>query len=434
MMRRREQLLIPHPERTATLPSNPLAGDEIIGQRQPRLFLPTLVLSWFGSAIMMGAINGASIPKFLAVLDDASKESNLGLISSAGGVVIVLTTPLLGRLSDRTTSSWGMRKPWYLFGILVSAVAVMVLSISSSVAGMVFGWCILQVGSGAIQMVNHTLLADQVASRIRARVAAAASASSGIATIAAVVIVAALPIDAVWAWFAVPGALGLSAAVPLLFSYADARRMTPPAPLRFREILSTYWLNPIRYRDFTWAWSSRFFMSMAILSVSLYLFFLIMETLDFTAERAGSVQATAMVFFVSGNIAAALFFGWLSDRLGRRKVIVCISALLVATGVVVVMLSPDIVSFYSGFAIVGLALGAYISVDVALLTEVLPSREEAGKDLGIVALSYQLPQIIGPAAATVCITLAGGYTGLYAFALVCSLLAMVAVIPVRGVR
>lgn len=35
--------------------------------------------------------------------------------------------------------------------------------------------------------------------------------------------------------------------------------------------------------------------------------------------------------------------------------------------------------------------GAFVSVDVAMMTEVLPTFDEAGKDLGVVSLSYQIP-------------------------------------------
>lgn len=417
------------------VPANPLAGDEIIGRRQGWWFLPLLVLSWFGSALVIGAISGASMPKFLTLLDEESKEENLALISSVGGIVVMIATPLIGRLSDRTMLAWGMRKPWYAGGIVVAALGVVLLALSGTVWGMVLGWCVLQVGNGAIAMANHTLLADQVPSRIRARAAAATGVGAGIATIAAAAIVAALPIDQAWTWYAVPGALGLLFVLPMLFCYTDATRTTRPEPLRVRDILSTYWLNPARYRDFAWAWVSRFFMTMSILSISLYLFFLIVETLGYSAEQAGGVQTTALLAFFVGNIVATVLFGWISDKLGRRKLIIWISGIVSAAGIIVVMSSPGMGTFLVGITIVGFAQGAYIAVDVALMTEVLPSREDAGKDLGIVALAYQLPQVLAPVAAAGFIALAGGsYSGLYLFSIVCSLIGGLTVIPVRGVR
>ena len=98
--------------RTESSPAAPLSDDSIIGSPQRRWFLPFLVLSWFGSGIVVGSISGASLPKLLTLMDEASKEDNLALISAVGGVVIMIATPLFGRLSDRTTSRMGMRRPW----------------------------------------------------------------------------------------------------------------------------------------------------------------------------------------------------------------------------------------------------------------------------------------------------------------------------------
>ncbi|WP_156759874.1 MFS transporter [Microbacterium karelineae] len=420
---------------TNTQRTHPLNGDEIIGTGQSWPFLPLLVIAWFGAGVVNGAIVGASLPKLLALLDESAKETNLAIVSTVGGIIVMLATPLMGRLSDRTTLRMGMRKPWYLGGLIVGTIGCVLLAAATSVPAIVLGWVVVQLGYGAVQMANHTLLADQVPARIRARVSAAVGVSTGIATIVATAIVAALPIDASWTWFLAPGALGLVTVLPMLVGYRDAVRTDRPAPLRAADLVSTYWLHPGRYRDFAWAWISRFFMTMSIFSISLFLFFLIMDTLGYTAEEAGGVQTLALAYFFVGNIVATILFGWLSDRLGRRKGIIWLSGLCSAAGIVVLMTSDGTQGFLVGTVIVGFAQGAYIAVDVALMTEVLPSREDAGKDLGIVALAYQLPQVIAPVIAATVIALAGGtYTGLFAFSIVCSALGGLTIIPVRGVR
>lgn len=50
-----------------------------------------------------------------------------------------------------------------------------------------------------------------------------------------------------------------------------------------------------------------------------------------------------------------------------------------------------------GFALLaGLGYGIYSSVDQALNVDVLPSKEEAGKDLGILNIANTIGQILGP--------------------------------------
>lgn len=413
----------------------PLASDAIIGEKQGFWFLPALVIAWLGATLTTVAISGATIPKFLTLLDSDTKEARLAAISAAGGVVVMIVTPLFGRLSDRTMARWGMRKPWCAGGIAVGALGTVLCALAREAILLGIGWCVVQIGFGAVMMALHSLLADQVPGRIRARVAAAVGVSSGIATIGASAIVASLPIHASWSWFLMPGLIGALTVTPLLFAYRDARRETPAPPLRLGDILSTYWLNPRRYRDFAFAWCSRFFMTMAIFSVSLFMFFLIVDTLHVSAEQAGGVQTTALACYFVGNIVATVFFGWLSDRLHRRKIIVWTSGAITVVGLFVVMLSTGMPMFLVGMTIVGFAQGGYLAVDVALMTEVLPSVADAGKDLGIVALSYQLPQVVAPIVGAGIIALAGGsYQGLFWFAIGSALIGAVAIIPVRGVK
>src|SRR5262249_32938980 len=65
---------------------------------------------------------------------------------------------------------------------------------------------------------------------------------------------------------------------------------------------------------------------------------------------------------------------------------------------------------------VGLAAGAYQTVDWALAIAVLPRPEDAGKDMGIWHISFVLPQMIAPAIGGVTIDAlkVDSYTAAYA--------------------
>ncbi len=411
------------------------APDEIAGSPQPRGFLPLFVVAWFGVTIALGTIGGASIPKALAFLDDATKATNLSLIAGAGGIVIIVITPLFGRLSDRTMSRLGIRRPWLIGGAVVAGAGVVVLAATESFAGTLVGWLIVQVGFGATNMVIHALLADQIPRRIRARVSAAAGVATGLGLIVGAQVMAVLPNDQRWAWFVVPGTIGVVLSTVMVFRFRDIVRMTPAPPLRARDILSTYWLSPRRHPDFFWAFLSRFLVTMSITAISTFLLYIIIDRLHVPASAASPVQALALVVFTVGNVITAVLFGWISDRSGRRKAIVTIASLLSAVGLLVTMFAGDVGSILIGIAIVGAAQGAYVSVDVALMTEVLPSFDEAGKDLGIVALSYQVPQLVIPVIALPLLAAGGGgYDAFFILAIGFAVLGGLAVLPIRSVR
>jgi len=64
-------------------------------------------------------------------------------------------------------------------------------------------------------------------------------------------------------------------------------------------------------------------------------------------------------------------------------------------------------------AIMGLGYGVYLSVDAALVTQVLPSAAGRAKDLGIINIANSGPQVLAPAIAAPLVSRLGGYPALY---------------------
>jgi MFS family permease len=418
-------------------PIGAVGPDVVPGSKQPRGFLFAFVAAWFGLSLVLSTLGGASIPKAFAFLDDSTKGVNLSIVIAIGGIVVMVITPLFGRLSDRTMSRLGKRRPWILGGALAGMAGVFVVAFSTELWQVIVGWAIIQTGYGATNSAVHALLADQISMRIRARVSAAASAASAIALIAGSLMIAALPNDQQWTWFIVPGVIGTAFCVLLFFRLHDIVRTDKPARWTWSDVLSTYWLNPVRYRDFFWAWACRLLVTMSIFTVSAYLLFFIIDRLDVPKEQASGVFATVLIAFTLTSIVTTIVFGWISDRTGRRKAIVWVSALLSAGGLTVAAVAPDLTVFLIAMVLVGGAQGAFVSVDVAMMTEVLPDFEEAGKDLGIVSLSYQLPQVLVPVLAIPLLAIGGdgeNYSALFIAAIVCGVLGGLAVLPIRSVK
>lgn len=81
--------------------------------------------------------------------------------------------------------------------------------------------------------------------------------------------------------------------------------------------------------------------------------------------------------------------------------------------------------------VLGLGFGVYTAVDFALLTDVLPTAEDRGKDLGVINIANALPQVLAPVVAAPVVTHFGGYTTLYALA---GALALAGSVLVRRIR
>lgn len=64
-----------------------------------------------------------------------------------------------------------------------------------------------------------------------------------------------------------------------------------------------------------------------------------------------------------------------------------------------------------GMAIGGLGIGLYMAVDLALVADVLPDKDNNAKDLGVLNIAGALPTSIAPAIAPVILAIIGGSDG-----------------------
>jgi MFS family permease len=407
---------------------------DVPGAAQSRWFIPVFLLAVFGvNLASLGAI-GISIPLRLGQLDPANKASLLSLAIGVGGIITILATPPFGRLSDASRSRFGIRRPFILVGSAVGAIGLMVIALAPSAAMVIVGWAIASAGFAAPLMALHALLADQIPHRIRAQVSAFFGLANTLGPVVGGFLISALPAEAIW-WFGVPALAALLLNLGVVAVLRDIRR-TERTPLDWRSLAASFWVNPVQHRDFAFAWLCRLLVTMGMFSVLLYGLYFITDELGVPQQQAPAMASTGMATYFACSIATTFVFARISDRTGRRKAIVGISAAASSVGLLVVTFSPGIPVFLVGLAIAGLGQGAFISVDVAMMTEVLPSTEAAGKDLGVVALAYQLPHLLVPVIAVPLISMGDGssYRLLFATAAVLVVIGALAVIPLKKVR
>lgn len=132
-------------------------------------------------------------------------------------------------------------------------------------------------------------------------------------------------------------------------------------------------------------------------------------------------------------IVMTVIAGPISDKIKSRKIPVIVSSLLVAIGSAIPFFwnDPRMMIVYA--LIAGTGMGAYNSVDQALNIEVLPNKDTAAKDLGILNLSNTGGQVFGPVLAASLITWVG-YHALFPLAAVCSLIGAVLIVFIKKVR
>jgi MFS family permease len=134
-------------------------------------------------------------------------------------------------------------------------------------------------------------------------------------------------------------------------------------------------------------------------------------------------------------VAASLIGGKLSDRTGRRKIFVLTASIVYGAAMFVIAIASNFNGFLVGMAIGGLGFGIYVAVDLALVVDVLPDKDNAAKDLGVFNMAGALPFSIAPGIAPAILAVGrGSYGVLYGVAGVCAIVGAVAILPVKRVR
>jgi MFS family permease len=365
----------------------------------------------------------------------ARAPNSLALVAGVGGLLAMVSNPFFGKLSDRTSSSWGMRVPWMVIGLVGGSVGVLVVAVAPNVPIVLIGWCTAQLFFNALLAAMVAVLPDQVPTVQRGLVSGVLGVCLPVASVSGTFLVQ-LFTGSRLAMFLVPCAVG--GFFILLFAFTlDDRRLNKAdrPPWSLREFVGTFYVNPRRSPDFAWAFVSRFMVVLAYAFLTTYQAYYLLDHL-------GSAEADVPRQIFIGTlvqsvvvVAASLLGGAFSDRTGRRKVFVCIAAVIYGTAMFTIAVASDFNGFLVGMAISGLGFGMYMAVDLALVADVLPDRAEAAKDLGVLNIAGALPSSIAPAVAPVILAVGGGSYGvLYAVAGVCAVLGAVAILPVKGVR
>ena len=365
-----------------------------------------------------------------AEVSPGSKELVFGTVTGLGAAVSVVSNPVFGAISDRTTSRFGRRVPWIVLGALTGALALLVLAAADSVLVMVLGWCLAQAGLNAMLASITATIPDQVPTEQRGVVGGWIAVAQTLGVVGGVGI--ATVTGGAAAGFVATAAVVVVLAVPLVLRSGDVALRSEQRPaFRLRELLRSFWVDPRAHPDFGWAWGTRFLVNLGNALGTLYLFFYLQDAVGRDDPEAGVFVLTGI--YAATLVATTVVGGIWSDRAGRRRVFVAVAGLVAASASLILAFAQTWTGALVAAVVLGAGYGVYTAVDFALITQVLPAAAARAKDLGIINVANALPQVVAPFLATLLVTLAGGYVSLYVFSAVVCVLGSVLVYRIKGV-
>jgi MFS family permease len=368
----------------------------------------------------------------------------LGVVTGVGAISSALATPVVGALSDRTAHSGrlgrfsGRRHRWTLVMVVLAALCLALLAEQATVFGVALLWFLFSAFQNGEYATLSAAVPDHVPVRQRATVSGWVGMPIALGLVlGTVLVVDVLGQDLVSGYITLAVLMVVLALPFVLFTPDPPLAPQDREPFSWRRVASSYWLSPREYPDFGWAWLTRFLASLAIAMGTLYLLYFLRDAVHYARLFPGQTAADGLLILIliyTGCVVlASIIGGIISDRSGRRKMMVTVSGLLMATAALLLAFWETWPSAMAAALLYGLGYGAYIAVDQALITQVLPKARDRAKDLGIINIAIVCPGAIGALIAAPLVSLAG-YPALFGATAVVAIAASIGVWRIKSVR
>jgi MFS family permease len=405
-------------------------------KKAPAKLVAAMAMAQFGlSVALLTPVTASLTIKVQSVVGQDNVVAVFGIVSTIGALAAFLANPIFGRISDRTTSRFGRRRPWLLLGVVGLAVSEIVLVLMPDVLGIAIAWFAAQAFANAAQAALLATIADQIPPEQRGRVSGLIGLMQQSSKLGAAY-VAQFLVGNLLLMFVLPAVAGILLLLPFLMMLPDQRLVQPPRSEGFREVLQTFWLSPRRHPDFALAWGSRFLLTTALYMFMTYRLLYMQHELKLSTADATAVLATGVLIYTVTLALAGQAAGWLSDRVGRRKLFVIGAAAIFGVGMWMLAQASSAGDFYVAELVLGLGFGIYIAVDLALVIDVLPGLNDSAKNLGVLNMAQVLPQSLAPGIGAVLIGVGGGhnYDLLLGTAAAVSVAGALLILPIKKVR
>lgn len=370
-------------------------------------FIPIYALANLGAHVGFMPLIILLLPRRVEAVAPLGKIELLSWLLLIGAIVASIAHILAGHVSDRWLARHGRRRGLIAIGLVALIAAYVLLAMARSVPQLVIAVIIFQAALNLMFAPLGALLADHVAD-------AKKGLTAGLLNFA--LPLSALVVTALGMWSVRDGAL------PFLFVAALVAVFVAPLLLswpRDLALLSTSRENGDTQaqssaglvRNFALAFAARLLIQLGAAVMLGYLYFYVENIArtgsHFSLGSASEGVARLSLIATLTSLVAGLAGGHLSDLIGRRRVPLILAAMLCAASLAGLAILDDwrlIVIAYSLFVA---ALTAFLSIDSAMVAQMLGGEPRRGAMLGLMNLTNTLPSIAAPA-----LTLTYGRLGL----------------------
>jgi MFS family permease len=361
-----------------------------------RRFLWLYPIAVAGAFVAFLPLLSVALPLRAEAIAGTGKILLLSQALIVGVSVATVANIAAGVASDWTRARFGTRIPWMWLGLALTWIGYAAIAAATTGAGLIIAVSLFQLGFNLLFAPLGAMLPDSVPDRLKGRVAAMANLALPAGSLASALI--GFPLFATdTARIVVPGCIATLLILPVLLS--RARHAAEPA----QADDAARGEARLRWSAFCTLWGAKFLVQLSGSVMTGYFLFYLKDGLDYEHRYpGGSAQSGLASIIIVATLATALASigaGRWSDRIARRKPFLVGGIVSMAIGLVLLATQAGWASVVIGYTAFASGLGAFLTIDAALVAQILPSPRHRGRDLGLMNAANTVPAILGPLAA-----------------------------------
>lgn len=361
--------------------------------RQTTMLYIDLSVFWFSLSALWSGLITLVMQNLVKQMAGDQKDLVLGWALGVGALISTVICMFVGTMSDRSRWAMGRRRPYIIVGTVLSLPALMWLAYVKSIPMLMIDFCLIQLWTNVATSPYQAMVPDMVPKDRQGLASAYIGASSLVGQLVGFVVygmyLSRLPV-----------AMGIISAITALgMAYTVWRLPEKSAkdnPLPrigiVETLIESFKANPREYPDFMRLIASRFMINMGFYTATEFLSYYVSDTLH--APNPDKLAAIIMLIATVSGLVGNFPAGILSDKTSK-KTVVYVSNAVTAAAVLCFLLTSSVNVALAATFVFGAGLGAFMAVDWAFATNLLPDRDEA-KYMGIWHVAFTVPQIVAP--------------------------------------
>lgn len=360
----------------------------------------------FGLGTFWGSLHTIVLPvRLLDFVPEAQKNTYFGLMTFVGLVLAMTTQPIIGTISDRSSFSWGRRRPFILMGISLAVFFLLGIGLWQSIIILFISYWLIQIAGNIAQSTYQGFIPDLVPEDRRGLASGVKTVMEKLGGFIILIPVAFFmdrysPQSTSWLWVAL-GTMAVFLLAPMVVTVLTVKESPGtgiPGVSPFSRLYASFSIDIRRNSDFFWLLVSRGLMSIPGVALTTYLLYYVMDV--FGMPNPAGVTANLITVAGVSLVITAYFAGRLFDKSERKPILILFAAGFIgALGILFFFISRNQTHLMLAGVVFGIANGAFLSSSWAQATKLLPEGE-AARYLGLANLALAagsgMARLIGP--------------------------------------